>query len=208
MVAYSRHMPKSLIHRLQETRLALGSKGKPLSQTRFGEMIGVSQAAVSRWEKAEDQPTEENLLKLIEIEPSFAEFLPTRALNLPVYSMVAAGKLSAAPTIEQAHIAELKRLPVAGLPKGHYFILQVNGDSMSRIAPDGAYIVVDRSDRTPVTGKCYIFMFNGEATFKRYRAKPLRLEPVSFNLDHDPIELDDLEGISVVGRVVKVFMDL
>jgi len=179
-----------------------------LSQPVFGEMIGVSQAAISRWENEQDQPTEENLLKLAEIEPSFAEFLPNRVLNLPVYTMVSAGVLSHAQTVHEAQVAELRRMPVAGLGNGDFFILQIDGDSMNKIAPDGSYIVVDRSDRTLIAGKSYIFAINGEATFKRYRAKPLRLEPLSFNPDHSYIELENLGDIQVVGRVVKVFMDI
>jgi phage repressor protein C with HTH and peptisase S24 domain len=201
-------MPTSISRRIFETRLALGSKGKPLSQPRFGEMIGVSQAAVSRWESDQDSPTEENLLKLAEIEPSFAEFLPNRVMNLPVYAMVSAGALSNVETVTEAQLAELQRLPVAGLGHGDFFILQVDGDSMNRLAPEGAYIVVDRADTQLITGRNYIFALNGEATFKRYRAKPLRLEPVSYNPEHEAIELENLKGLRVVGRVVKVFMDL
>ncbi|WP_164634977.1 S24 family peptidase [Rhodopseudomonas sp. BR0G17] len=193
---------------IRDTRLALGSKGKPLSQTRFGELVGVSQVGVSRWESGEDAPTEKNLLKLIEIEPAFAKFLPSRAINLPVYTMVSAGALSAAETVLDAHLDELRRIPVAGLRNGDYFILQVEGDSMNKIAPDTSFIVVDRADRELVPGKDYIFMHDGRATFKRYRARPMRLEPYSHNPEHDPIELDGLEGVSVVGRVVKVFLDL
>ena len=75
---------------------------------------------------------------------------------------------------------------------------------MSRVAPGGSLIVVDYYDQDPVDGKCYIFRVGGEATFKRYRASPARLEPDSGEAGHETIFPQD--EIEVLGRVVRVII--
>ncbi|WP_371456382.1 LexA family protein [Thalassospira sp. MCCC 1A01428] len=46
----------------------------------------------------------------------------------------------------------------------------------------------------------------GEATFKRYRSEPSRLEPASTNPKHQTIFPQD--EIRVIGRVVRVIQEL
>lgn len=83
--------------------------------------------------------------------------------------------------------------------------LKVDGNSMNRVAPDGAIIIIDYSDKSLVSGKYYVIKYDNKGTFKRYRSNPDRFEPESTEL-HDTIFPDgDLE---VVGRVVKVLNDL
>jgi hypothetical protein len=67
------------------------------------------------------------------------------------------------------------RPPVAGnLPPGEYFATEIVGDSVDRVAPEGARIIVNAADRTPRDGNFYIFSHRGEPTVKRYRSKPVR----------------------------------
>jgi SOS-response transcriptional repressor LexA len=74
---------------------------------------------------------------------------------------------------------------------------------MNRIAPPGAIIVVNRSDDRLIDGKFYVFgNDSGEATFKRYRTNPERLQPFSTNPDHETHYLT--EEMKLVGRVHQV----
>lgn len=130
---------------------------------------------------------------------------PARSpIEVPVIGWVSAGKVADVGQLEE----EVDRLVVGGLPPGEYFATEVVGDSVDRVAPEGARIVVNAADRNPRDGNFYIFSFRGEPTVKRYRSKPVRrLEPFSTNPDHEPIFIGD-KGWQCIGRVVRSVFDL
>jgi phage repressor protein C with HTH and peptisase S24 domain len=79
---------------------------------------------------------------------------------------------------------------------------------MNLVAPDGAYIFVNKADQGLVNDKFYVFGTpEGESTFKRYRTgRPPRLQPYSTNPDHETII--PTGEIALVGRVGRVVLDL
>lgn len=126
--------------------------------------------------------------------------------DVPLLSMVSASNLRFQPGVEEHDI--IRRIKVGDLPKGDWIALQVDGDSMNRIAPDGAIIVVDRSDDRLIDGKFYIFSVdNGDATFKMFKRNPDRLQPYSTNPDHMAVPADR-DDLYVFGRVKRVIMDV
>lgn len=122
---------------------------------------------------------------------------------VPIITWVSAGSLS-----EAEHIDEEKGiLAVSNLnPRGKWFALEVKGDSMDRISPNGSIILVDYNDKQLVPNACYIISNErGSATYKRYRPTPQRFEPVSTNPTYETI----FDGnISVVGRVRRSILDM
>ncbi len=126
--------------------------------------------------------------------------------EVPLVSWVAATGFSETTAVERGD--DLSYLPVPGLPRGDFIALRVVGDSMNLIAPDNSVIVVDRSDTALKPGNFYVFATpdHGEATFKRWRSRPDRLEPYSTNPAHDPIYPESPP--TVIGRVRKVMLDL
>ena len=83
--------------------------------------------------------------------------------------------------------------------------LRVHGSSMNRVAPEGSIIIVDFADKSLAPGQYYVVKHHGEATFKRYRADPARLEPDSAEF-HDTVFIRG--EIEVVGRVIQVINQL
>ncbi|OLP48878.1 hypothetical protein BJF91_17235 [Allorhizobium taibaishanense] len=127
-------------------------------------------------------------------------------IDVPLLSLVSAGNLRDQSMITADNI--IRHIKVGELPRGDWVALQVEGDSMDRIAPEGAIILVDRADDQLIDGRFYIFaLATGEATFKRWRRSPARLQPYSTNPDHmsTPASLDDLY---VFGRVKRVIHDI
>ena len=107
--------------------------------------------------------------------------------------------------VSATHAAQ--KLVTGDLPPGDWFALRVKGDSMDRVAPDGSVVLVNHADRRLVPGAFYIFGDYGEATFKRFLDKPVRLlAPYSTNPSHDPIA--PKPGFVVIGRVRRVVTDL
>src|SRR3546814_14729744 len=77
--------------------------------------------------------------------------------------------------------------PDPSLPKGG-FALFIDGDSIDKIAPDGATIIVDPSDKLLVDRALYLMMNGtGGATVKLFFSDPARLEPCSNTPEHQTI---------------------
>lgn len=129
----------------------------------------------------------------------------SRPRTIPVISWVAAGDL-ADPTHQLPYGSETVELGELG--PGEYFATRVRGDSMDRIAPDDALLIVNRQDIHLVRGGRYIFSLSGKTTFKRYGEDPPHLLPESLNPSHQPRILKAGDKWSVVGRVRKVIIDI
>jgi SOS-response transcriptional repressor LexA len=125
---------------------------------------------------------------------------------VPVVSWVAAGKMTEP---DSQPPPESETIEISGLEPGDYFGTRVRGDSMNRLAPEGALIIVNRAEREPIRGRRYIFSHRGKTTFKRFGGQdPLRLEPESLNQDHEPIYPKAGETWEVIGRVRLVISEL
>jgi SOS-response transcriptional repressor LexA len=126
---------------------------------------------------------------------------------IPLVSWVSAGALQRNEGVTNADVERFIR--VADLPKGDWMALTVSGDSMNRIAPEGAVLIVNHSDDTLINDRYYVFaLATGEATFKRYRGGPQpMLQPFSTNPDHLSIPAKDGE-FYVVGRVRRIITDV
>ena len=125
--------------------------------------------------------------------------------DAPLLSFVQAGALTDVGDIVPQ--SDAQRVPIGDLPSGNWIALRVHGDSMDRVAPEGSIILVDRSDKKLASNRYYVLSDRGEATFKRYTAKPVkRFEPFSLNPSHQAIYPSN--GLSVVGRVHRVIIDL
>lgn len=174
--------------------------------TELARSAETSKQNIQRWADGDrqlDPSWAERLAPLLGTTPEELIF-PHRhqlTIQVPLISWVSAGRLT---TVDCVTSVDIERyLTTVDLPTGDWIALEVRGDSMDRIAPDGAFIVVNRSEKHLIDGKYYVFgAENGEATFKRYRANPPRLQPYSFNPDHETIYPKD--GMGVVGRVRRV----
>lgn len=93
----------------------------------------------------------------------------------------------------------------ASLPRG-VFALEVDGESMNKIAPLGCDVIVDPNDNQLFSGDLYVIGGpSGEFTFKRFLQDPARLVPLSNDPSHKVIELDG-GSIDIIGRVISVLI--
>lgn len=82
------------------------------------------------------------------------------------------------------------------------FVVVVDGDSINKIAPLGAYIVIDPTDKDLIDGALYLLRNgSGESTVKIFKPNPARLEPCSDNPVHNIIHLGR-DNVEVIGRVI------
>lgn len=91
----------------------------------------------------------------------------------------------------------------ANLPRG-VFALEVDGESMNKIAPLGCDVIVDPNDQQLFSGDLYVLSNeDGEFTFKRFLQDPARLVPLSSDPSHKVMELGSAP-LNIIGRVVSV----
>lgn len=181
-----------------------------LSQTFVADALGLTRNAVSLWESDTTSPSMDHLLKLPALlNVEFQELVPAQNAaediqSVPLVSWVRAGQLDESPLVED--LAEARRLRVAGLGPGRWIALKLEGTSMDRIVPPGATIIANLADRQLVAGKNYVVRNDDGASFKQYRARPERFEPMSSDLSHEPIYPD--ESLKVVARVKLAIVEL
>lgn len=183
-----------------------------LGPTKLAKLTKENKQTIDRYIKGERKiptPVAEKLAPLV--DSTVAELLLVDSSGpsferVPLVSWVEAGRLADQEGITNVDID--KHIVAVDLPKGRWIALRVKGDSMDRLAPDGAIIFVDRSDDNLKEDHFYVFAVGaGAATFKRYRGgKSIRLQPFSNNPDHETIPAPD--DLRVVGRVRRVVTDL
>lgn len=196
-------MGERLANRIREIRKARGISQEELALRTGAE----STSTISRLESGRINLTQEWMARIgqaLAINP--LEIIADQASQIrlvPVIGYVSAGQWAEA--IEDP----ASWLPIPGNIGGpRAFALMPRGDSMDQIAPEGEFVVVDPDQLDLEPGRAFIVTNGaGEATFKRYRADPPRLEPDSSNPEHQPI-LIGREPFLIVGRVIYATREL
>lgn len=112
--------------------------------------------------------------------------------------------LASAGAWQEAVLTPVRHFPVPhGVGGGRSFGVEIKGDSMNLLLPEGGWAVVDPDERDLYNGRVYLIQ-NGdhEATVKRYRSDPARFEPVSDNATHKAFTVVNTH-YHVIGRVVS-----
>ena len=195
-------MPNSLADRIKQIRILKG-----LDQTQFGELLEVSQSTVARWERGA-QPRPEALRQIA----SLANTSVDQLLGLARHDVVVEGYevrwvpligLAPASSWREAITMPMGEVSVRADKAGRKaFAVEVKGDSMDKLLPEGGWAVVD-PDQTNLWDNRVYLVTNAEhdATMKRYKSNPARLEPVSHNPEHETLPIN-AQSIQVIGRVV------
>ena len=180
-----------------------------LTQTQLAKRTGVSQKAIAKWEAGRTKTRPARLKELAEALECTEDWLlggddkPSAPDGVGLISWVQAGNLAEVYDAYQPGDAEMW----VDYPARHskMIALRVKGTSMNRVSPENSIIIIDLLDREMTSNRLYVVKIGDEATYKRYRSSPPRLEPDSTD-PHDTIFLNG-ENILPVGRVVRTMMD-
>ncbi|MBP2560822.1 SOS-response transcriptional repressor LexA [Neorhizobium galegae] len=202
IIPHMKNMLKSqILGRVEERLKKLG-----MSERRAGVLAAEQPDLLRGWRVKDALPRIDSLIQIAPVLETTPEYLAFGIENdarqsVPKISWVNAGAFGTAEAV--VDISDAPRIEVAGLGDGEFYALDVQGDSMDRISPDGSTIVVNRKDTRLVQNACYIVLDGeGGATYKRYRQSPTRFEPVSTNASHEPIFPDNDNIPAIFGRVV------
>jgi len=88
------------------------------------------------------------------------------------------------------------------------FVTRVPDDAMNRLAPAGAYVVVDRSERLVSTGLIYLGMIGDQVMIRRWLPNPERAEPFSTDPSYQTEFLRPGRRWDIIGRVRRIFLDV
>lgn len=178
----------------------------------LAEVSGLSRGYISQLENERRQPGPDTISLLCDVFGVGAADLIDDGVNpsnaaepVPLISWVSAGRLTA-----QDGVSDLDDYPsifVAGLPRGKWVALRVDGTSMNKISPPDSVIIVNLDDTRLVDGKLYVVADETEgATYKAYdkKADP-PFQPRSY-VKTDPPEF--VGSVRVVGRVHRTMLDL
>lgn len=167
-----------------------------LSQEEFGKIAGVSSMAVSQWENGRAVPRMGAVQKIADhFHISKGEVIDEKDArpSMPANAILPRPSTAYAPLLGRVHAGDAQepdvldeRVPVpedviARHPSAYF--LQVEGQCMSRVYPEGCYILID-PDREPQNGSIAVVSIDGADYVMRrmYRgATTLVLSPESWD---------------------------
>lgn len=191
-------------NRIRDIRLARG-----LTQEELAALLGeeTSIATVSRLESGRmtlTLPWMKRLSTALGVSTHEIISEPGSGLRMvPLIGDISAGDWTTAVKDPQGMVPVIDRV---GGPL--CFALRPKGDSMNLVADENSYIVVDPDQKMLESGRIYaVCNGDGETTFKRYRADPPSLEPMSTNVEHKPMMIGE-QPFTVIGRITYVGREL
>ncbi|MDR6789555.1 repressor LexA [Sphingomonas sp. BE138] len=187
--------------RIRARRKELG-----LSMEQLANEVHVHFTTIAKWERAQRALPPDALgliANALGVQPG--DLVPGAAVHLPARMVPVLGKIAAGNWREAMSAGDLGG-PVGYVPapygSSNAYALQPDGDSMDLIVPEGGIIVIDPDLLDLRDGGIYAVMKeDGEATFKRFRSDPPRLEPCSSNPVHQTMPLGR-EPFRVLGKVI------
>lgn len=199
-------------------------KEKNVSKSELARRIGVSDVTVGYWESGKTEPrmgkvemianvlgiTTDDLL--FENDPSMQQMegsanvyaIENNSTKVPLYGKISAG-IPLEMIVTEDHI-EIPHFVFTNHPKA--FLLQVNGDSMNKVVPNGSFALIDPTEDVS-NGDIVAVTVNGyDATLKRFYKlqNTLVLEPDSYNTEYSAksfdINSEEETTVKVIGKMV------
>lgn len=201
-------------YKIAEARIAKG-----WSQAELAKKIGTTQQQIARYESGENDVKSSVILKLssalgvtvtyllgMEDAISFIKPKPSSGLALPVVGRIAAGT----PREAIAQSGETHEVPdTIYYEHEHAFFLVVAGNSMNRLFPEGALVLVDPDEEVRNGDVAVVFVNGDDATLKRvyFDGDSVRLVPESFDPEYRERVIDrsdpDAPLVRIVGKAVS-----
>lgn len=201
-------------YKIAEARIAKG-----WSQAELAKKIGTTQQQIARYESGENDVKSSVILKLssalgvtvtyllgMEDAISFIKPKPSSGLALPVVGRIAAGT----PREAIAQSGETHEVPdTIYYEHEHAFFLTVAGNSMNRLFPEGALVLVDPDEEVRNGDVAVVFVNGDDATLKRvyFDGDAVRLVPESFDPEYRERVIDrsdpDAPLVRIVGKAVS-----
>lgn len=197
-------------------------KAKHLTQDQVAEMLGITGAAVSKWENGLSFPdmaiakkvaeiyecTIDELMRGERIKPEIQYVESDRAkkfIRIPVL-----GKIPAGIPIEAIQdIEDWEDFPISATITGRrYFCLKIQGDSMEPEYRDGDTIIIQEQDHCNSGDDCAVMVNGDDATFKRVRLHENGITLQPLNLKYEPKFYTSRQVESLPIRIIGIVVEI
>lgn len=201
--------PMTIADNLRRLRTAAG-----LSQAGLAAKSGVSQQLISQIERGVNLSTKALPALAVAIGCGVADIDPTYdvdaslgAREIPVLTLSDAAELPAMGH-KTSWLAAFRKTTVGDLPSGDWIAVLAEDESIDRVAPSGALMIVNTGDVALSAGRFYLFVDPefGLTFPRRYHDDPELLEPVSTSARFRPVALKP--PIFVLGRIARVITSI
>ena len=215
-------MKKTIAQRIREARLQ-----KELDQATLSARIDVATRTVQRWEKGEQVPDSNYLMRIAKVTgvtphwlltgngDMFQQNLEGKVIPLPTgryrkVDLISVPLLSSVPggapslMFHPDHVE--KYITVDDVNDPNAFALEVKGNSMAQRIEDGDIIIVSPKLEAH-SGDICVVRVNDEDTVKRIKIDPLFLHLIPLNPEYEPIVIRK-KDVAFIWRVVKVIKSL
>lgn len=197
-----------MANRLRQMRVSKG-----LNQNEVGELVGMEQSAVSKWERGATEPDHNTLRILSDYYGVSIDYLlgssddpqaKRKGHRIPVLGDVAAG----IPIDAVEDILDYEEIDEALSRTGEFFGLRIRGRSMEPRMMEGDVVIV-RQQETAETGDTVVVSVNGDlATVKKIKIGPAGITLIPTNPSYDPMyftceEVEQLP-VRIRGKVVEL----
>lgn len=172
-------------------------ESKKISKNKLGELVGVNQSTIGRWEDKEIKPSIDNveevakalnvplpdmLIKDLRFDNGEIIELPTDNVKIPVLGKIPAGIPFEA--IEDQYAIDYEEIPRSWLNGGkQFFALKLDGDSMEPEYKDNDVVIFQKTTNCESGQDCCIKINGFDATFKRVKkqANGIMIIPLNEN---------------------------
>lgn len=187
------------------------------TQAQVSEALSIPIATLRRWEQGRNEPNIEMIIKLADFYGCATDdllgFELSKAMRVSSFGLPLVGRIAAGTPIEAIQESgQTHETPEYLYRKHpHGFWLTINGNSMNRLFPDGALVLID-PELEVRNGDIAAIIVNGfEATVKRFYHDPARhtitLHPESYDPDYKPETITTTRPnspeIRLLGKVVS-----
>lgn len=192
-------------------------ENKNLTQTELAELLGFkTYTTVSKWESNDNYPKGKDLKRLSEIFGVTSDYLLgltaesllnkiSKFVKIPVLGVITCGD----PILAEQNIVDYKEEIADNLPSGELFYLQTKGNSMTPTIPENSFVMI-RKQETVENNEIAAVLVNGdtEATLKRVRFQGDTIILMPDNSEHNPIIANEENPVRIIGKAIKVSIDL
>lgn len=195
----------------ERIKSARESKGVTLKE--LGARINRSEATVQRYEsgviKNVNNDIVEAIANALNISPAYlmgwTEMLSRKMVKVPVLGVIKCGE----PILAEENISDYREELEENMPSGELFYLETKGDSMMPTIPENSFVLI-RVQPDVENGEIAAVLVNGdeEATLKRVKRQGDILMLIADNSNYSPYVVTEQNPIKIIGKAVKISIDL
>lgn len=191
---------------------------KNVTQVDIHNHTGIPKSTLTGYVKGTSTPNPGNIQKLADyfgvskssIDPRFRTKIPNlkqviESIKIPVLGVITCGD----PILAEQNIVDYREEIAENVPSGELFYLQTKGNSMTPTIPENSYVLI-RKQESVENNEIAAVLVNGdtEATLKRVRYQGDTIILMPDNSEHNPIIANEENPVRIIGKAIKVSIDL